>query len=49
MKGLEDVTSEVWIVFKENFVYLDRICGHEEGIARCISLHNELDSCCKLL
>jgi len=32
MKGLKDVTSEVWIVVEKNFVYLNRICRHEEVV-----------------
>jgi len=32
MKGLEDVASEIRIVFKENFAYLNGICWSEEVI-----------------
>jgi len=32
MKGLKDVMLEVRVIFKENFVYLDRICWSDEVV-----------------
>jgi len=32
MEGLKNVVLEIWVVFKENFVYLNGICQSEEMV-----------------
>jgi len=43
MKGLKDITSEIWVVFKENFVGMCGFCWCEEVIGEkdmwFISIH----------
>jgi len=34
MKSLKDVSSQIWVVFKENFVGICGFCWHEEVIRK---------------